>query len=365
MQLTPAQIFIFQTLKILTSFSESVDLCIYEPKKKLYITKSILPEDMSYYEIISGIDHPNLAKIDFIIPNGNEMRVVREYISGDCLNDIIEGGKTYSESDAAQIVYDICSGLSALHRKNIVHRDINPNNIIITTDGYVKIIDYGIARLYKKNQIKDTINVGTPGYASPEQYGFSQSDNRSDIYSIGVLLNVLICGKHPSEQIAGGSAGKIIRKCIQIDARNRYSDICELMRDIDNNISFRKNRTERSEPASIVDRIIANIPGIRTGKIYFIIPAMIWYAILLFIIVKTYISIKPGLINYISNTFMLIFTFIFPTFCFHNVIDIWNLLPVFKETSQKGKRAFFYATGVLSVFIGIIFMGIVGNQLNP
>lgn len=364
MQLTPSQIFIFQNLKILTRFSDTVDLCIYEPKKKLYITKSILPEDLSYYEIIAGIDHPNLAKIDFIIPNGNEIRVVREYISGDCLSDIIGGGKTYPEREAAQIVYEICCGLSALHDKKIVHRDINPNNIIITTDGRVRIIDYGIARLYKKNQSKDTINVGTPGYAAPEQYGFSQSDSRADIYAIGVMLNVLICGKYPGEQTAGGNAGKIIRKCIQMDARNRYSNILELMRDIEKNIAVRTKPEEDILSDSVIDRIMRNIPGIRTGKLYFIIPSLIWYALVIFIIVRTYTILKPGFVNYAANALMLFCTFIFPTLCFHNVFDIWNRLPLLRGTSKKGQRAFFYAVGVLSVIVGLLFMGYVGNQFN-
>lgn len=364
MQPTPAQVFIFQNLKKLTSFADTTDLCIYEPKKKLYITKSILPEDLGYYQIISGIRHPNLANIDFIMPCGGGYRVVREFISGDCLSDIIEGGTTYPEEKAARMIYELCCGLSALHECNIVHRDINPNNIIITTDGHVKIIDYGIARLYKKNQSKDTVNVGTPGYAAPEQYGFSQSDNRTDIYSIGVLMNVLICSRIPVEQTVGGTAGRIIRKCIQIDAQQRYPNVIALMRDIERKMGIIRSEESNYPSDRLADKIMRNIPGIRTGKIYFMLPALIWYALVVLIIISSFVRLKPAPMNYIAWFFTIVLVFIFPTFCFHNVLDIWDRFPFSKGSSRKSQRGLFFLIGGISICIGLLFMAYLGTTIK-
>ena len=118
--------------------------------------------------------------------------------------------------------------LSFLHRINIVHRDIKPENIIITDNATVKLIDFNASRVYKNECTADTVVLGTIGYASPEQFGITQSDARTDIFALGVLLNVMLTGVHPSEQLAKGRAGKIVLKCTQIDPNKRYQSVEEL-----------------------------------------------------------------------------------------------------------------------------------------
>lgn len=86
-----------------------------------------------------------------------------------------------------------------MHKYSITHRDITPSNIIIGFDGVVKIIDFGISRLHKENAKHDTQVLGTEGYAAPEQFGFKQSDCKTDIYALGVLLNYMLTGHIPSE----------------------------------------------------------------------------------------------------------------------------------------------------------------------
>ncbi|MCM1256313.1 MAG: protein kinase [Roseburia sp.] len=93
------------------------------------------------------------------------------------------------ETESLDVAGQILEGLDVIHRLKLVHRDINPQNIVISSDGVVKIIDFGIGRMYKELQGRDTEFLGTAGYAAPEQFGFSQSDARTDIYSVGVILN--------------------------------------------------------------------------------------------------------------------------------------------------------------------------------
>ena len=108
-----------------------------------------------------------------------------------------------------------------LHGKGIVHRDVKPENVIVSPSGRVVLVDFNASRIMKASG-KDTVVLGTVGYASPEQMGVSKSDNRTDIYAAGVMLNVMLTGKHPSEKMAKGRAGKIVRKCTFVSPEERF-----------------------------------------------------------------------------------------------------------------------------------------------
>jgi serine/threonine protein kinase len=138
-------------------------------------------------------------------------------------------GETLAEHDALNITCSICQGLYALHSSGIVHRDIKPDNIIICDDNNVKIIDFDISKIYKSNQRSDTQTLGTVGFAAPEQFGMQQSDARTDLYSLAVLLNVLLTGEHPSVKMCENKKIlKVIKKCLSINPDDRYSTAEEL-----------------------------------------------------------------------------------------------------------------------------------------
>ena len=164
--------------------------------------------------------------------------------------------KTLPEAQAIKIISQVCEGLSELHSRGLVHRDINPNNILVTSEGNAVIIDYGIVRSFAKEKSSDTVILGTPGYAAPEQFGFSQSDHRTDIYAAGVLLNVMLTGKLPNEMMYDGFYGEIIKKCVLIDPELRYYNTNDLCNALQN-----KNRD-----TGTVDNFIKQIPGLRSKK---------------------------------------------------------------------------------------------------
>ena len=116
----------------------------------------------------------------------------------------------------------------------IVHRDIKPDNIIICDDNNVKIIDFDISKIYKSNQRSDTQTLGTVGFAAPEQFGMQQSDARTDLYSLAVLLNVLLTGEHPSVKMCENKKLlKIIKKSLSINPSDRYSSAEEMFKALD------------------------------------------------------------------------------------------------------------------------------------
>jgi serine/threonine protein kinase len=110
-----------------------------------------------------------------------------------------------------------------------VHLDIKPENVMIDNNGTVKLIDYSAAKLYKSHRTQDTQLLGTAGYAAPEQFGITQSDGRVDIYALGILMNVMLTGEHPSKAFyKKGRLKKIIEKCTRIDPNRRYQKIKDL-----------------------------------------------------------------------------------------------------------------------------------------
>lgn len=186
----------------ISSFNESTSLV--QKDKRIYVKKKV-PKCLTYiYKILAENRHKNISDIAEIFEYDDISVVIEEYINGKTLADILSEKSTTGERETKNIIGQICDGLLFLHRHNIIHRDINPNNIMITKDGMVKIIDFDISRSVKKESSKDTVVLGTVGYAAPEQFGFSQSDVRTDIYAVGVLANVMLTGKMPNEKMYGG-----------------------------------------------------------------------------------------------------------------------------------------------------------------
>lgn len=178
------------------------------------------PQVVAAYDLLVGIRAENLPEVYDAICLEDGQVVLEEYISGMTVADVIAAGR-YRYRGARRVLRAVCAGLSVLHAKGLVHRDIKPENIIVDPSGRVVLIDFNASRQYSPGK-RDTEVLGTVGYASPEQMGISQSDRRTDIYAAGVLLNVMLTGLHPSERIAPGRAGRIIRKCTQVHPGDRY-----------------------------------------------------------------------------------------------------------------------------------------------
>ena len=184
-------------------------------------------DPVAVYAEMVQFESENLPRIFDVIPAEDGQIVLEEYIDGMTVADVLDSG-LYTYDGMKNVLCGVCSALDALHRRGIVHRDVKPQNVMVEKSGRVVLIDFDAARKVSAAR-RDTVALGTMGYASPEQYGITQSDSRSDLYAAGVLINVMMTGKHPSESIARGKAGRIVRKCTSIQPRDRYPSARTLM----------------------------------------------------------------------------------------------------------------------------------------
>ena len=193
-----------------------------QPLVKKYLTTY----DKSVYEFIK--DHPiaYMPRIAGMYENDNCLIVLESYIEGPTLADIL-AKKAMTEQEAVHIAKQLCMILCDLHGQQtpIIHRDIKPSNIIINSDNEVFLLDINVAKWYDPEQRDDTRYLGTQNYAAPEQvgYGLSASSVKTDIYAVGMLMNVMLTGSFPKEKKAEGRLWEIIERCISLDAENRFS----------------------------------------------------------------------------------------------------------------------------------------------
>lgn len=211
---------IYELAGVLSRNNGSEVLKIRHREKGSDLILRLLPDKAKPYSALHSIKFLNLPEIYDVISLDDGTAVLEEYIEGITVAQVMECGR-YRLSGAKKVLSAVCDALTVLHGKGIVHRDVKPENVIVSPSGRVVLVDFNASRIMKASG-KDTVVLGTVGYASPEQMGVSKSDNRTDIYAAGVMLNVMLTGKHPSEKMAKGRAGKIVRKCTFVSPEERF-----------------------------------------------------------------------------------------------------------------------------------------------
>jgi predicted Ser/Thr protein kinase len=152
-------------------------------------------------KVQANINHPNVVTLYGFEPYGESYCMIMEYVEGRTLADLVRGGGPLPPHIVLMIARQILEGLDASHRRGVVHRDLKPSNIILTSDGIVKVMDFGIAKMEGgKNLTATGALVGTVNYMSPEQVRGEAVDARSDLYSFGVILFELLTGQVPFKE---------------------------------------------------------------------------------------------------------------------------------------------------------------------
>ena len=218
----------YDIVKVLSEKNGSSVLLLRHKTLKKEVVLRSYPAIIATYERLKAVSHPNIPLVLDSLSFDDGQVVIEEFIDGITVAQVLESGN-YTYKGAKKIISEIGSALKTLHQMGIIHRDIKPENVIITNKGCVKLLDFNATRVHTANKSSDTVILGTIGYAPPEQFGISQSDTTADIYALGVLLNVMLTGCHPSEKLAKGKAGRIVLKCTQIDPNSRYQSVDKLI----------------------------------------------------------------------------------------------------------------------------------------
>lgn len=193
---------------------------------RLYVKKFLKEYDISVYRFLRDNPVEHMPRLMEIYEGSNNLVIIEEYIEGRMLSEILDDG-ALQQDKAIAIAICICRTLIKLHggKKPIIHRDIKPSNVMVNTAGEVYLLDVNVAKWYKPEEVEDTRLYGTLYYAAPEQfgYGFLASSEKSDVYAVGILLNVMMTGKMPKEMRATGTIWNIIERCINLDPQQRYT----------------------------------------------------------------------------------------------------------------------------------------------
>ncbi len=254
----------------------------------------------------SALNHPNITTIHEIDEFEGQMFIVMEYCEGKTLKKTIEK-ETLSIKRVLDIGIQICEGLTAAHKKEIVHRDIKSENIMVTKEGQVKIMDFGLAKLKGATKLtKSRSTLGTAAYMSPEQASGEEVDSRSDIFSFGVVLYELLTGQLPFQgehQAAiiysivneepqpvarfnnkvSQELERIVSKTLEKEKEERYQHIDELLADL----RRERKSLEYVKTTQIPTEVVPPKPNMKA--LPFIIPASILFVlILLFLILKPF-----------------------------------------------------------------------------
>ena len=185
--------------------------------------------------MLRNLCHDGLPTFRGSYRNDSMFVIVRSYIEGVSLSDYSEG-RELSREEVVRLCVKLADILIYLHGRTppVIHRDIKPENVIVTGEEGLVLIDFDIARTFKTGEETDTVFFGTKGYAPPEQYGFAQTDCRSDIYAFGVQLRFLLTGSVRENRKIRlyRPLQRIIDRCTVFDPESRYSDMRQVKRDL-------------------------------------------------------------------------------------------------------------------------------------
>lgn len=196
--------------------------------RKRFAMRKLPLDFLLIYQKLAGIHHENIVEIVDVFLYGDALYVIEEYLAWELLSEAAKR-TSFSSRQVRAIGRQLFRALSVLHGEGVIHRDIKPENLMINMDGKVKLIDFDIARLFVKGKSGDTTLKGSRDYAPPEQFGFAQTDPRTDIYALGVTLNELAVGELPEQKTCRGVLGAVVKRCTEFDPKRRYQSASQAL----------------------------------------------------------------------------------------------------------------------------------------
>ena len=301
--------------------------------KELAVKKE-MPKDMfEIYSKLANIDNAGVVNVLSCYTENDKCIDIEEYVNGKTLETVISEGQ-WCDNDYVNCIMHLCATLSVLHSYGIIHRDIQPKNIIVENKR-VKLIDFDIARNKKEESDKDTRLLGTPEFASPEAYGFSQTDERSDIYSLGKLLEITV---------KDDKFKNIIEKCTQMDPNNRYQTTEELKTALANCMNGQVETESNT--------FISTIPGFRRNNPVHNVIAICIYVFALVVLTGTAFQAKGNTFTKVLSA-ILFYLWIFIPYAF--LMNIGEISSKLVRANYKSKKSEWIVRIILCIVSFIIF----------
>ena len=390
----------------LTVLDEKKNIVLVQDRRnsELCVKKTLDIYSRDVYEQLASVRIEGVPAVKECVADDGKLIVVEEYVQGRSLKQVLDEHGLLNEEQAYEIAVQLVDILVRLHQLEpaIVHRDIKPSNIIIEKNGHVNLIDFNAARHVNADKNEDTRMLGTVYFAAPEQFGFGQSDERTDIYGLGATINYIMTGDKPGAGIAECRFSDILKKCLMVDAKDRYQSAEELRGVLDMlNYSIVQDNRKKAETAFGKDNNISVVrtyrnirdiivkmyrkyqkrnydidtswrryllPGFRRLNVVYCLIALVWYAVIVWMTItfavtdsKTGIPVTGGeLTMYKIAVFVLLFGM---TMWFGNYLNIRRKLPGMKKINVLSTiLTFGYAFTISFIFLAFfaIFMAIIG-----
>ena len=306
---------------------------------RLYVKKRLRSHAPAIYHQLLENPVPGMPILYGVYPEGAELIVIEEYLPGRTLAEILSEEGPFSEYDTLCIGMALCGILKELHSRKpaIIHRDIKPSNVMRLPDGTIALLDLSAAKLEDPRENRDTVLIGTSGFAAPEQYGFSASTVQTDIYSLGVLLNTLCTGALPWERLAGGRLRRVIRRCLKLEPKDRYIDARELQSAL------------KRAAAMHIEWLP---PGFRTMRWYKMLPAALWYLYILhFSLTHTVDGSDP--VHELSSRLLYGAAHLFPTLFYGNYLDVQRFFPFMRSKSRHLRLVGLVIAPFVTLFLSV------------
>ena len=305
------------------NISEYKELYHYDDKRSLVMNevtgdvrmmKRLTHFDEGVYAFLSSHKDKHLPVIYEYWKEEDILIVIEEVVQGNTF-DIVINNKSMPEKEKLGLFIELLEGLRFLHsaKPPVIHRDLKPSNIMVTDKGEVKILDYDAAKIYKADSTGDTTNLGTAGMAAPEQYGFMQSDPRSDVYAVGKMLAEAFPDVKKIQRIAA--------KASSFDPEDRYSDAGEFSDALTGRISPRLKLKPLFPP-----------PGFRTRKWWKVLIAMFSYPFILFVIIGSTAEKNTPVENIETKIFMALILLGIVDIC-TSWTGLFDILPFIKHNN--------------------------------